>query len=83
MHNDGTGSPGDRRPPYGVSNRQRDEIGRIEAEMRETLGEAEPDGPRPRGPQRSDRDAIDDEYVFIHRLAGARSRRANRVQAPA
>jgi hypothetical protein len=66
MQNDDTDSPRGPRHPYGVTNRQRDELGRIETEMREILGEAEPDSQR--GPQRSDRDAIDDEYVFIRRF---------------
>lgn len=68
MQSDETGSPRGPRNPYGVTNRQQDEMDRIETEMREILGEAEPDGPRPHGAQRSDRDAIDDEYVFIHRF---------------
>lgn len=68
MQNDDTRSPGNRRRPYGVGNPQQDELDRIEAEMRAILGDAESDSPHPHGPQRSDRDAIDDEYVFIRRF---------------
>lgn len=68
MQNDDTGSLRHFQRPYGLSGAQQDELDRIEVEMREILGEAESDSSRARASQALDRDAIDDERVFIRRF---------------
>ncbi len=67
MQNHDTGSPRGLRCPYGVTDQQQGQMDRIEAEMREILGEADSES-RTRAPRGPDRHAIDDERVFIHRF---------------
>lgn len=53
---------------YELSKAQRDQLDRVEAEMREILREAKPDDTSSAGAQAHDHDAIDDEHVFIRRF---------------
>lgn len=53
---------------YELSKAQRAQLDRVEAEMREILGEAEPDHASRAGTQARDQDAIDDERAFIRRF---------------
>lgn len=53
---------------YELSKAQQEQLDRVEAEMREILGEAEPDHASRVGTQARDQDTIDDERVFIRRF---------------
>lgn len=68
VQNNDAGSPRHFRRQPELNEAQQEELNRVEAEMRAILGEAERGGPCPRGPLTSDRDAIDDEHVFIRRF---------------
>lgn len=58
----------DRARLYEPSRAQREQLDRVEAEMREILGEAEPDDISCPDNLTRDHNAIDDERVFIHRF---------------
>lgn len=53
---------------YELSKAQQEQLDRVEAEMREILGEAEPDHASRAGTRARDQAAIDDERVFIRRF---------------
>lgn len=73
-----TGSPHGNQCPSGLSTAQADELDRIEAEMREILGEAKSDSAGADEQQSSYRDDVDDERAFIDRF-GFDWPRADRV----